>query len=59
MENTVVRVTVTYKVEYYGKLTEDDIDINEVIRDQNAIKDIKVKTRSIFRSPIVHSKVGN
>ena len=59
MENTTVKVTVTYEVEYDGKVTEDDIDINDVIRDQDAIKDIKVKTNSIFRSPIVHSKMGN
>ena len=57
MENTTVKVTVTYEIEYDGKVTEDDIDINDVIRDQDAIKDIKVKTSPIFHSPIVHSKV--
>ena len=59
MENTIVRVTVTYEMEYDGKVTEDDIDISDITRDFDAIKDIKVKTSSIFRSPIVHSKVGN
>jgi hypothetical protein len=44
MANTMVTVTVTYETEYDGKVTEDDIDINDVIRDTDTITDIKVKT---------------
>ena len=47
MKNTKVTVTVTYEIEYDGKVTEDDIDINDVIRDEDAIKDIKIKTKSV------------
>jgi len=42
--NTMVTVTVSYEIEYDGKVTEDDVDINDIIRDTDAIKDIKVKT---------------
>jgi len=44
---TRVTVTVTYETEYDGKVTEDDIDINDVIKDTDAIKDIKVKTKGV------------
>ena len=47
MENTKVTVTVSYEVEYDGKVSESEIDINDVIRDTDAIKDIKVKTKSV------------
>ena len=47
IEATKVTVTVTYEMEYYGKVSEDDIDINDVIRDTDSIKDIKVKTKSV------------
>jgi len=47
MKNTKVTVTVTYETEYDGKVTEDDIDINDVIRDIDAIKDIKIKTKAV------------
>lgn len=47
MENTKVTVTVSFEVEYDGKVTEDDIDINDIIRDEDAIKDIKIKTKSV------------
>ena len=47
MKNTKVTVTVTYEMEYDGKVTEDDIDINDVIRDTDTIKDIKVKTKKV------------
>jgi len=43
---TKVRVTVTYETEYQssGKtlLNEDEIDINDIIRDTDNIKDIEV-----------------
>ena len=37
MKNTKVTVTVTYEMEYDGTVTEDDIDINDVIRDTATI----------------------
>jgi hypothetical protein len=55
-KNTKVTVTVSYEVEYDGKVSEDDIDINDIIilavrrlilRDEDAIKDIKIKTKSV------------
>ena len=47
MKNTKVTVTVTYEMEYNGKVTEDNIDINDIIRDTDAIKDIKIKTKAV------------
>ena len=46
-QGTRVTVTVTYEMKYDGKVTEDDIDINDVIRDTDTIKDIKVKTKKV------------
>ena len=43
-QDTIVTVTVRYEVKYDGKITEDDIDVNDVIRDLDAITDIKIKT---------------
>ena len=45
--NTQFKVTVSYFMEYDGKVTEDDIDINDVIRDTDTIKDIKVNTKAV------------
>jgi len=47
MENTRVTVTISYEVEYDGKVSEDDIDINDIIRDEAFIKDIKIKTKAV------------
>jgi hypothetical protein len=47
MKNTKVTVTVTYEMEYDGKVTEEDIDINDLIRDIDTIKDIKIKTKKV------------
>jgi hypothetical protein len=47
MKNTKVTVTVTYEMNYNGKATEDDIDINDIIRDTDTIKDIKIKTKEV------------
>ena len=47
MANMMVTITVTYETEYDGKVTEDDIDINDVIRDTDAIKNIKIKTKAV------------
>ena len=38
---------VKFEMEYDGKVTEDDIDINDIIRDTDAIKDIKVKIKAL------------
>jgi hypothetical protein len=46
-KNTRVTVTVSYEVEYAWKVTEDDIDVNDIIHDTDAIKDIKIKTKSV------------
>jgi len=59
MENTKVTVTVSYEIEYDGKVTEDDIDINDIIRNQDAIKDIKVKTSPRWRSSIARIIKGS
>ena len=40
-------VTVKFEVNYNGKVSENDIDINDIIRDVDAIKDIKVKTNRV------------
>jgi len=47
MKNTKVTVTVKFEMEYDGKVTEDDIDINDIIQDVDAIKDIQVKTKEV------------
>ena len=47
MKNTKVTVTVTYEMVYDGKVTKDNIDINDIISDTDAIKDIKIKTKSV------------
>ena len=47
MKNTKVTVTVKFEMEYDGEVTEDDIDINDIISDTDAIKDIKIKTKSV------------
>ena len=47
MKNTKVTVTVKFEMEYDGKVTENEIDINDIIRDTDAIKDIKIKTKAV------------
>ena len=42
MKKTKVRVKVVYEVEYEGEVTEDEIDLNDVLRDMDAIKEIDV-----------------
>jgi len=42
MRKTKVRVKVVYEVEYEGKVTEEDIDLNDVLKDMDAIKEIDV-----------------
>jgi len=42
MRKTKVRVKVVYEVEYEGKVTEDEIDLNDILRDMDAIKEIDV-----------------
>ena len=43
---TKVTVTVTYETEYDGEVTEDEIDVHDIIQDTDTIKDIKIKTKS-------------
>ena len=45
MRKTKVRVKVVYEVEYEGKVTEDDIDLNDVLKDMDAIKEIDVNIK--------------
>ena len=47
MQNTKVTVTVKFEIEYDGEVTEDDIDINDIISDIDTIKDIKFKTKAV------------
>ena len=47
MKETKVTVTVKFEVNYDGKVSEDDIDLSDIIRDVDAIKDIKVKTKAV------------
>ena len=47
MANTKITVTVEYEIEYEGTVAEEDIEVNDIIRDVNAIKSIKIKTKSV------------
>lgn len=40
-----VKVKVEYEVEYPDGITEDKIDLNDIIRDTEAIKNIDLKIR--------------
>lgn len=41
----IVKVKVEYEVEYPNGITEDKIDLNDIIRDTEAIKNIDLKIR--------------
>lgn len=45
MDKTKVQVKVVYEVEYEGKVTEEDIDLNDVLKDVDAIKEIDVNIK--------------
>ena len=45
MDKTKVQVKVVYEVEYEGKVTEEDIDLNDILRDVDAIKEIDVNIK--------------
>jgi len=47
MKNTKVTVTVKYEMVVDGEVPADTIDITDVIRDINAIRDIKIKTKAV------------
>ena len=51
MKNTKVTVTVKYEMIVDGIVSSDTIlattDITDVIRDINAIRDIKIKTKAV------------
>ena len=49
MKNTKVTVTVKYEMVVDGDVPANDIDIKDVIRDINAIRDIKIKTKAVGR----------
>ena len=51
--NTKVTVTVKYETFYRSGVSEDEIDIADLIRDATTIKDIDVKmSKSIIRRPL-------
>jgi len=43
--NTTVTVTVKFEVEYDGKVKAGDIDVSDIIRDPDAIRNVKIKTK--------------
>ena len=45
MKNTKVTVTVKFEVNYEDEVSENDIDINDIIRNVDSITDIKIKTK--------------
>ena len=45
MKNTKVTVTVKFEVNYENEVSENDIDINDIIRNVDSITDIKIKTK--------------
>ena len=45
MDKTKVQVKVVYEVEYEGKVTEADIDLNDGLKDVDAIKEIDVNIK--------------
>jgi len=47
MKNTKVTVTVKFEMVVDGIVPADSIDITDVIRDVNAIRDIKIKTKAV------------
>ena len=47
MEHTKVTVTVRFEVEYDGKVRASDIDAGDIIRDPDAIKNVKIKTKAV------------
>jgi hypothetical protein len=46
-QDTRITVTVKYEVDYDGKVSESEIDINDIILDLDTIKDIKIKTKGV------------
>jgi len=47
MKNTKITVTVKFEAEFDGNVPVDSIDIGDIIRDADAIKDIKVKAKTV------------
>ena len=47
MKNTKVTVMVKFEVEYDGTVRAGDIDVGDIIRDPDAIRDIKIKTKEV------------
>ena len=46
MKHTEVKVKVEFVVQYPEGTKEDEIDINDIIRDVDAIKDIKINLKN-------------
>jgi len=59
MKNTKVTVTVKYEMVVEGDVPADDIDIKDVIRDINAIRDIKIKTKVVICRPLPTTHLVN
>ena len=47
MKNTKVTVIAKFEIEYDGTVRASDIDVGDIIRDPDAIKDIKIKTKAV------------
>jgi len=47
MKNTKVTVIAKFEIEYDGTVRAGDIDVADIIRDPDAIKDIKIKTKAV------------
>ena len=47
MKNTKVTVIAKFEIEYDGTVRAGDIDVGDIIRDPDAIRDIKIKTKEL------------
>ena len=47
MKNTKVTVIAKFEIEYDGTVRAGDIDVGDIIRDPDAIRDIKIKTKEV------------
>ena len=55
-QNTKVTVIVRYAMDYDGEVGESDIDIQDIIHDPDAIKNVTVRTKAIKAT--FHPKTG-
>ena len=47
MKNTKVTVIARFEIEYDGKVRAGDIDVGDILRDPDAVRDIKIKTKAV------------